>query len=288
MLKSHQLLNFIKKRFKVLFFSKIYLILSQKSVEIKINMFNLFYNDYKKSNIVFDFDSKIKSIDNPSYIDLCNIILPKEQKKRKYFDTIEGKKQLLHTIAHIEYSAIDLALDACYRFRELPKEYYDDWLEVAEDEIRHFLMLQKLMDEVGVKYGDYPVHTNLFEAMKNTPNLLERMAIVPRYLEANGLEQNPKIMEKLKSNPDNFNQKIIQTLEVILIEEIDHVKKGDRWFKFECDRLGLDYQKEYLNILEKHYPGSTQKVQNLNFKARKEAGFSCDELKLLSKKDECK
>jgi len=272
----------------VLFFSEIYSILITTSADEKLKKFNLFYNDFKDNNISFDNHSDVQTLMTPSYIEFCSIVLPKEQKKRKYLDTIEGKKHLLHTITHIEYSAIDLALDACYRFRNMPLEFYQDWLEVADDEVRHFTMLRGLMDELGVKYGDFGVHTNLFEAMQKTPVLLERMAIVPRYLEANGLEQNPKIMEKLHSNPDEFNQKIIKALEVILDEEIDHVRKGDRWFKFECDRLGLDYQKTYFEILEKHYPGSTQKEQNLNFQARKEAGFSCDELKTLSKKTDCK
>jgi uncharacterized ferritin-like protein (DUF455 family) len=272
----------------VLFFSEIYSILITKYPEEKLKKFNLFYKEFKDNNISFDNSSDVKILITPSYAEFCNIVLPKEQKKRKYFDTLDGKKHLLHTITHIEYSAIDLALDACYRFRNMPLDFYKDWLEVAEDEVRHFTMLSSLMDELGVKYGDYSVHTNLFEAMQRTPLLLERMAVVPRYLEANGLEQNPKIMEKLRSNPDEFNQKIIKALEVILHEEIDHVRKGDRWFKFECDKTGLDYQKTYLEILEKHYPGSTQKEQNLNFQARKEAGFSCDELKFLSKKGECK
>lgn len=271
----------------MLFFYEVYNVLVEKSFHKKLEKFIILYKKFLNDDIIFDYDTPILELQAPSYSNFCTIVLPKEQKKRKYLDTLEGKKHLLHTISHIEYSAIDLALDACYRFRNMPKEYYYDWMEVANDEVRHFEMLRGLMGEIGLEYGDYPVHTNLFEAMKKTPILLERMAIVPRYLEANGLEQNPKIMEKLKSNPDIFNQKIIKALEVILKEEIDHVKKGDRWFKFECDKHGLDHMKTYLEILEKHYPGITQKEQNLNFQARKEAGFSCDELKTLSKKKDC-
>jgi uncharacterized ferritin-like protein (DUF455 family) len=271
----------------VLFFCEIFELLIISNSKDKISKFNVFYNKFLKNNVIFEDNNDVKTIEKPSYSDFCTIVLPKNQNKRKYLDTIDGKKQLLHTIAHIEYSAIDLALDACYRFRDMPKSYYEDWMEVANDEVRHFLMLEKLMDEVGVKYGDYPVHTNLFEAMKKTPILLERMAVVPRFLEANGLEQNPKIMEKLKSNQDEFNLKIINALEIILEEEIDHVRKGDRWFKYECDKLGLDYQETYLDILEKHYPKSTKNSKELNFEARKRAGFSCDELKILSNKTEC-
>ncbi|QOG11562.1 ferritin-like domain-containing protein [Arcobacter sp. FWKO B] len=272
----------------MLFYSQIYDILITANPNEKIEKFKIFYNNFLSNDISFDNDCSIKNLLEPSYSSICKVVLPKEQRKRKYLDTLDGKKNLLHTIAHIEYSAIDLALDACYRFRNMPLEYYKDWLEVAEDEVRHYEMLSSLMGEVGVKYGDFPVHTNLFVAMNKTQNLLDRMAVVPRYLEANGLEQNPKIMIKLKSNPDEFNLKIISALEIILDEEIDHVRKGDRWFKYECDRLHLEPKQTYLDILERYYPGSTQKVQELNFEARKEAGFSCDELKILSKKGDCK
>ncbi len=169
----------------------------------------------------------------------------------------------------------------------MPRKFYKDWLEVANDEIRHFLMIEKLLEELGSYYGAIEVHTNLFEAMKKTPDLLSRMAIVPRYLEANGLEQNPKIMDKLNSNPDKFNIKILSALNTILEEEIDHVTKGDIWFKYECERLNLEPEKTYLEILEKIYPGCTTKKQNLNIEARKKAGFSCDELKFLTKRDNC-
>lgn len=180
-----------------------------------------------------------------------------------------------------------MALDAALRFKNMPIEYYEDWLEVAQDEIRHFLMLEKLLIELDSYFGDLEVHTNLFEALKKTPDILSRMAIVPRYLEANGLEQNPKIMEKLKSNPDEFNEKIIDALEIILEEEVDHVSKGDRWFKYLCKEKNLDVETKYFEILENIYPGSTTKKYELNIEARKKAGFSCDELKFLSKKDDC-
>lgn len=264
-------------------------ILLTKEPNEKILKFEDFYQRFL-SNDTIDFNTSYTpcKLEKPSYSGILNIVLPKNAKNRKYVDTKEGKINLLHTIAHIEYSAIDLALDAALRFKGLPRDYYEDWLEVADDEIRHFTMIVELLNEIGANYGDLEVHTNLFEAMKNTQDLLSRMAVVPRYLEANGLEQNPKIMEKLKSNPDEFNQKILDALNIILIEEIDHVAKGDIWFKYECERLNLDPYKTYFEKLEEVYPGSTSRKYELNFEARKQAGFSCDELKFLSKKSDCK
>ena len=269
------------------YFENLEKILLCECIEKKFSMFENFYQKFLSKEILFEKEYEPLALNEPSYKSFMKVVKPKEVKLRKHFDTIEGKASLLHTVAHIEYSAIDLALDAALRFKNLPRDYYKDWLEVAEDEIRHFKMLTGLMDEIGYKYGDFEVHTNLFEAMKNTTNLVERMAIVPRYLEANGLDQNPKIMKKLESNPDEINQKILKALNTILEEEIDHVSKGDRWFKYACKQEGLDYEKVYLDTLEKYYPGCTSKKLDMNFEARKEAGFSCDELKRLSNKEDC-
>ena len=253
----------------------------------KIEKFEVFYNNFLNDKYTMDEAYEPYTFDKPSYHDFLKIIKPTQLPPIKNFKSIEGKKYLVHTILHIEYSAIDLALDAALRFKDMPKKYYEDWLEVADDEIRHFLMLEELLTELEGVYGDFPVHKNLFEAMEQTPDFLRRMAAVPRYLEANGLDQNPKIMEKLNSNRDEFNDKFLKALKIILEEEVDHVKKGDFWFKYECDRLNLEPESTYLEIIEEVFPGSTTRKMDLNFTARKEAGFSCNELKFLSKKEDC-
>lgn len=256
--------------------------------KVKIDKFKEFYKNFLNNKLNFEENYIPYEMKEASYVNVLKVVLPKNTKHRKYVNTKEGKINLLHTIAHIEYSAIDLALDAALRYNNMPMKFYEDWLKVAEDEIRHFLMIEKLLKEIDSFYGEIEVHTNLFEAMKKTPDLLSRMAIVPRYLEANGLEQNPRIMDKLNSNPDKFNIKILEVLNTILEEEIDHVWKGDKWFKYECERLNLDAEKTYLEICERIYPGCTSKKQDLNIEARKKAGFSCKELNFLTKKDDCK
>ena len=262
-------------------------ILFTNSPKEKIEKFKCFYDKFRNNDFEFNNFYVPYEFDKPSYHSFLEIIKPTELPPIKNFKSIEGKKYLVHTILHIEYSAIDLALDAALRFKDLPLDYYKDWLEVADDEIRHFIMLEELLTELGGVYGDFPVHKNLFEAMEKTPEFLRRMAVVPRYLEANGLDQNPKIMEKLNSNKDEFNMKFLDALKVILEEEVDHVKKGDRWFKYECDRLNLEPESTYMQIIEDVFPGSTTRKMDLNFEARKQAGFSCNELKRLSKKEDC-
>ena len=262
-------------------------ILNTSKPKDKIDKFKIFYNNFLNNNYFMNESYVPCVFDKPSYSNFLEIVKPTALPPIKNFKSIEGKKYLVHTILHIEYSAVDLALDAALRFKNMPKKYYEDWLEVASDEIRHFLMLEDLLSQIDGVYGDFPVHKNLFEAMEATPDFLRRMAAVPRYLEANGLDQNPKIMEKLNSNRDEFNNKFLDVLKIILKEEVDHVKKGDVWFKYECERLELEPESTYLSIIEEVFPGSTKRKMDLNFSARKEAGFSCNELKRLSQKEDC-
>lgn len=221
----------------------------------------------------------------PSYVNMCTIVAPKELRTRKDFDTPEGLATLVHSIAHIEFSAIDLALDAVYRYPHMPKVYKVDWLEVASDEIRHFKMLDALLMELGFSYGDFPVHCGLFDAGNNTAdNILDRMAIVPRYFEASGLDVSPQIIKKL----DNKRKipaiaKLIDTLNIIYTDEIDHVLKGDRWFKTLCKEEGKD-ESVYFEILER-YDLLSKHRPHVNVEARKEAGFSCNEIKKLGAKE---
>jgi len=221
----------------------------------------------------------------PSYAKQCDIVLPKDLRHRKDFDTNEGLATLVHSIAHIEFSAIDLALDAVYRYPHMSMDYKTDWLEVASDEIRHFKMLEKLLKELGFTYGDFPVHCGLFDAATNTAgNILDRMAIVPRYFEASGLDVSPQIIRKLHNKRKiPAIAKLIEVLNIIYEEEIEHVLKGDRWFKYLCEKEGKDVSVYFdilarYDLLEKHRP-------HVNVEGRKEAGFSCSEIKRLGARE---
>ena len=250
----------------------------------KFEMFNDLYQNLDN----FDFQStkKPKIFEKASYESFCKVVHPAKVPRRKGFDTNEKRAVILHAIAHIEYSAVDLALDACYRFRNLQKEYYMDWLEVADDEIRHFNLINNLLKKTGYKYGDFPVHNSLFEASQKTQDLLSRMAIIPRWYEANGLDANEKIISKLKKQNNSFANELIEVLNIILKEEIPHVKKGDKWFKWECERQKLNPIKTYFEIIDNFF--KDWKKKDLNIKARLKAGFTCKEINILSKeKVEC-
>lgn len=267
------------------FFTYLETIIAQDNIQLKAKAIEELYANLEQFEFAHHQSSRYFT--TPSYASFCTVVHPARVPKRRNFNTVEGKVILLHAITHIEYSAIDLALDSAYRFKEMPFAYYRDWIEVAHDEVRHFFMLEALLKELGSYYGEQVVHNSLFEAGVDTyTSTLDRMAIVPRFLEANGLDANPKIIQKLEKIGDSFSQKIIEALHVILNEEIEHVRKGDRWFKYLCNQEGLDYE-SYFEIVERIYPNSLGKKHWLNQKDRVEAGFSCDELKVIAGKKVC-
>lgn len=251
----------------------------------KLDAVEMIFEGLKKALFHFEERTPPRVFDTPSYASFCRVVSPFEVQKRTNLAADEGKAVFLHAIAHIEYSAIDLALDAAYRFRGLPEQFYFDWTRVADDEVRHFRMLEGLLAKVGHAYGDFPVHNSLFEASCKSLTLIARMAAVPRYLEAGGLDANPKMMQRLERVGDDLSKEIIAALEVILKEEIDHVKKGDHWFKYACKKEGKD-ESVYFELIEEVLPGSSKEKAFLNAPARMEAGFSCSELKRLSQDKE--
>ncbi len=217
--------------------------------------------------------------DAPSYASVAQIVPPRELPQRKDFGTREGLATLVHAITHIELSAIDLALDAVYRFPDMPLAYKIDWLVVAQDEVRHYRMLHGVLERLGHGYGDFAVHAGLFEmSMKTAGDVLDRMAVIPRYFEAGGLDVNPQIARKLSAHAgDPSVAEVIEALGVIEAEEIDHVRKGDRWFRWLCDARGLEASESFLRILDRYGLRSRQRP-HMNIAARKEAGFACEEL----------
>jgi len=269
------------------FFTSLHNILIIKKPSDKCQIFKDFYASYLSGDVVFEHTQESFPLKEPSYLGHCKLVSPSLVLKRKKLSGDRGKAIFLHAIAHIEYCAIDMAIDSAYRFKNLPKAYYDDWLSVANDEVRHFEMLEGLLEKVDSFYGDLPVHNALFEALERTQTLHERMAVVPRYLEANGLDVTPVMIAKFENYEDDEKASdIIKVLEVILEEECDHVYKGDVWFKYACDEKGLSYD-SYFDVIEQYYPGSFPRKKDLNIQARQAAGFSCGELKRMNNDIDC-
>jgi uncharacterized ferritin-like protein (DUF455 family) len=192
--------------------------------------------------------------------------------------SIDGRAALIHAVAHIEFNAINLAWDAVYRFRAMPPDYYGDWVDVAVDEARHFRLLAARLAQLGHAYGDFDAHDGLWEmAVKTAGSCLERMALVPRVLEARGLDVTPAMIQRLRSAGDGESAKI---LELILREEVAHVAAGSRWFAWCCCEAGLDHAATFTGLVERHASGAIKRP--LNAQARRAAGFNAEELDRLA------
>jgi uncharacterized ferritin-like protein (DUF455 family) len=188
-----------------------------------------------------------------------------------------GRAALVHAVAHIEFNAINLAWDAVWRFRGMPAAFYADWVGVAADEARHFAMLSARLGEFGHVYGDFDAHDGLWDmAVRTADACLARMALVPRVLEARGLDVTPGMIVRLRSVGDDATARI---LEVILAEEVAHVAAGSRWFAWCCEREGLAPESEFRRLIDLHMRGSLRGPFNRD--ARLRAGFSVAELRSL-------
>jgi uncharacterized ferritin-like protein (DUF455 family) len=204
-------------------------------------------------------------------------LVPPRQLPSRGLGTPEGRVALVHAVAHIEFNAINLAWDAVYRFRGMPAEFYRDWIGVAADEARHFSLLQARLRELGHAYGDFDAHDGLWEmAVKTADSCLVRMALVPRVLEARGLDVTPGMIERLRAAGDETT---VAILELILREEVAHVAAGSRWFAWCCTRAGLDADTTFAALIAQHARNAVKGP--LNVPARRAAGFSEEELKRL-------
>jgi uncharacterized ferritin-like protein (DUF455 family) len=189
---------------------------------------------------------------------------------RRGLASAEGRAALIHAVAHIEFNAINLAWDAVSRFRGMPDDYYRDWVGVAVDEARHFTMLSARLAELGHAYGDFDAHDGLWEmAVKTADSCLARMALVPRVLEARGLDVTPGMIARLRAAGDDATAAI---LEVILREEVAHVAAGSRWFVWCCEREGVDPGATFQDLIQRYLRGTLRGP--FNVEARLRAGFT--------------
>lgn len=196
------------------------------------------------------------------------------QLPRRGLGTEQGRLALIHAIAHIEFNAINLAWDAVQRFSGMPLDYYNNWVQVAQEEARHFRLLRERLQDAGAEYGDFPAHNGLWDmAVRTADDPLVRMALVPRMLEARGLDVTPGIMQRFRKLGDT---QTVDVLQVILTEEVGHVEYGSRWFNYLCAQRGLDPETTYFDLLNNFLNGEIRCP--LHRKARLQAGFTEHEL----------
>ncbi len=197
--------------------------------------------------------------------------------KRRSMRTTEGRAALIHALTHIEFNAINLALDAVWRFDNMPEQYYTDWLKVAAEEAYHFSLLSNHLKTLGYEYGSFAGHNSLWEMVERTQeDVLARMSLVPRTMEARGLDATPPLRNKLAQAGDADAAKI---LDIILRDEIGHVAIGNTWFNWLCDQRNLNPIETFKSLCLQYHAPKLRPPFNMD--ARRQAGFSEDELALL-------
>jgi uncharacterized ferritin-like protein (DUF455 family) len=204
------------------------------------------------------------------------LVAPRKLVRRKLSSAV-GRAALIHALAHIEFNAINLAWDAVCRFSRLPKAFYGDWIQVALEEAHHFCLLRDHLHLQGYEYGDFPAHDGLWEmASKTAHDPLVRMALVPRVLEARGLDVTPGMIERLRLVGD---LQAVNILEVIWRDEIGHVTVGSRWFRYLCQLRGLEPEATFGELVRCYF--NSERRGPLNRESRLRAGFSEAELQML-------
>ncbi|MGV6827158.1 MAG: ferritin-like domain-containing protein [bacterium] len=213
---------------------------------------------------------------NPGRPDKPELLSAREMPRRR-LGSPEGHAAMIHSIGHIEFNAINLACDAVYRFREMPPAYYSDWIKVAVEEGYHFSLISQRLQNLGYHYGDFPGHDGLWElAQKTSHDVMARMALIPRVMEARGLDVTPDIRRRFKEIGD---QETVAILDIILRDEVGHVEAGTRWFRHVCEQRGQESEDTYFELLAEYFPSGIRCP--LHVSARLDAGFTEQELERL-------
>lgn len=209
----------------------------------------------------------------PGYPNKPDLVSPKDVARRN-MRTTEGRAVMIHALAHIEFNAINLALDAIWRFANMPEQYYGDWLKVAAEEAYHFTLLNEHLVKLGYVYGDFPAHNSLWEmATRTTDDILARIALVPRTMEARGLDASPALRSKVAQVGD---MEAAAILDIILRDEIGHVAIGNHWFNWLCESRHLEPISTYAALANQYEAPTPRKP--FNHQARLAAGFTEQEL----------
>lgn len=233
-------------------------------------------NQWRAGCLSLDAAGAAPLLDVPGRPPRPQLVAPRALKARR-LSSPQGRAAMIHAVAHIEFNAINLAWDAVQRFRAMPPEFYGDWIQVAAEEAEHFGLMRDRLADLGYDYGDFPAHDGLWEMARTTAHdPLVRMALVPRVLEARGLDVTPGMIERFEAAGD---PETAARLGVILRDEVGHVAVGSRWFRRLCVARGLAAEPLYFELLAEHMRGDIRCPLNLT--ARRQAGFAESELERL-------
>ncbi|TAK61135.1 ferritin-like domain-containing protein [Methylobacter sp.] len=246
----------------------------QANVDEKLALTHQAWQAYIAGELTFISDRPVLQIDQVTFPEKPELLAPRQMPRRK-LTTADGVAAFFHAIAHVEFVAIYLAWDILYRFRGMPKEFYQDWLRVADEEAQHFVLIRTHLRAMQIDYGDLPAHSGLWDHAKDTADDLPgRLAMVPRCMEARGLDVTPALIEKFRILGDDASVAILTR---ILTDEVGHVELGSKWFKFVCRQRGFEAEATYRELIDQYYVGGKPKGP-FNRELRKIAGFSDAEI----------
>lgn len=248
--------------------------LHDTAIEKKLALTHLAWQSLSANRLSFDDDVPVSAITEVRFPDKP-VLLPARRMPKRKLTTPEGIAAFFHAIAHVEFVAIYLAWDIIYRFRGMPTAFYQDWLRVADEEAQHFQLISLHLQSMGIAYGDLPAHGGLWDHAKDTSeDLLARLALIPRCMEARGLDVTPALIEKFRNLGDAAS---VVLLTRILTDEVGHVERGSYWFKTLCQQQGFEPEAKYRQLIEQYYAGGKPKGP-FNREMRIIAGFSIAEL----------
>lgn len=254
-------------------FTQVYECLTCSELNHKMHLLDGLLAHWTEQRFNFEPLEEVKRIADPGRPIKPELVAPKNLLRRR-IGSPEGHAALMHAIAHIEFNAINLALDAVYRFQDMPRDYYADWLGVAGEEAYHFQMIREHLFNLGYEYGDLAAHNGLWLTTYETDHdVLVRMAMVPRTLEARGLDVTPDMIKRLRAIGDHRG---VEILKILLRDEIGHVAVGTRWYRYLCGQRGLNPFETFESILTTYFHGDIRGP--FNYEARQQAGFSEQEI----------
>jgi uncharacterized ferritin-like protein (DUF455 family) len=258
-------------------FSATWRVLTERDPTTKCERVVALSRAWQKGSLAFDPDIQLPEISIAGHPDRPELVDPRDLPQRG-LGSVEGRAALIHAVTHIEFNAINLALDAVSRFRQMPAEYYTEWINIAAEESNHFSLLNNRLNNLDSNYGGFAAHNGLWDmAMRTAHDPLHRMALIPRVMEARGLDVTPGMIKRFRRAGD---QETADILVLILREEIGHVKSGSRWFNYLCEQRGIDAEATYLDLVQE-YMGNGVHCP-IHLQARLDAGFSESELQKLA------
>jgi uncharacterized ferritin-like protein (DUF455 family) len=221
---------------------------------------------------------KLQTLKSPGRPAHFSIVPPRKVPKRNMAD-LQSRIHFLHAIANIELLAIELPALCLLRFGCADSHLVADELKIISEEANHFDLLRARLKDFGCDFGTVAVHHGLWDYAWQCDSELEHQILIPCYLEARGLDVTPEFVQKFK---DLGDEKTASIMQLILTEEIRHVRHGIHYLEKTATALGTTKEDVFEKTLKKFFGDKLKSKVPLNKTYRAEAGFSEEQMRILS------